>query len=122
MSFIATDWLNTETIKRPPTLVVVPRTSKGGKDSLSIDIKYVDFTGMQDVPLVYPEAECYIVPPYKHLAYITVYSPKSELDIYAIRGKSLKTVTLRFYFVGTFLSLFVYPMKTINRNRSRKKF
>ena len=73
-------------------MVVVPRG--GDFQGIAIDIKYVDFTGVQDIPFVYPKAECYIVPPYKHVMYATVYSPSTTVDVYAIKGKRKKQRTL----------------------------
>ena len=82
---ITKDWLNTETTKMPPVLIVVPRAPKS-QDFL-LDIKYTDFTGIQDIPNGYPAAECYIIPPYKHLMHVAMYSPNVPLDVYALRGK-----------------------------------
>lgn len=80
------DFLTTEGIKRPPTVVIVPRNKKW--DKLLVDVKYVDFTGSLDVPEGYPEAECYIIPPYKPLLYISVQSENNAIvDIYTLRGK-----------------------------------
>lgn len=84
---IGDDWLNTETAKRPPTLVIVP--SKYGPKTI-VDIKYTDFSGIQDIPNNYPRAECYIVPPYKEVMYISMYSPSNPISVYAIRGNKLK--------------------------------
>lgn len=78
------DWLNTETIKRPPTLVIIPPKNK--THDYIVDIKYADFTGIHDISSSYAKAECYIVPPYKPLMYVSLYSPESVADIYAIRG------------------------------------
>ena len=82
---VTKDWLNTETIKRPPTLVVVPQKNTD-KDFL-LDIKYADFTGIQDIPNKYPKADCYIIPPYKPLMYVALSSPDMVTNIYALRGK-----------------------------------
>lgn len=82
---IGKDWLNTETAQRPPTLVIVP--SKYGPKTI-IDIKYTDFSGIQDIPYNYPQAECYIVPPYKEVMYISMFSPTNPVNVYAIRGKN----------------------------------
>lgn len=82
---VSRDFLNTETIKRPPTLVIVPPSSDHKK--FLLDIKYADFTGIQDIPNGYPDAECYIIPPYKPLMYVALYSPEMITDIYALRGK-----------------------------------
>ena len=81
---ISYDWLNTETIKRPPTLVIVPPKNK--THEYLVDIKYADFTTIQDISRTYPRAECYIVPPYKPLMYVAMYSPSSATNVYAIRG------------------------------------
>ena len=79
------DWLNTETIREPATLVVVPKSGKGKSDFM-VDVKYMDFTGIEDVPYGYPEARCYIIPPYKPVMYTALYSPTEEVDVFAIRG------------------------------------
>ena len=78
------DWLSADTIREPATLVIVPK--KKGKGGYMVDVKYMDFTGIEDVPYGYPEAECYIVPPYKPLMYTALYSPTEEVDVFAIRG------------------------------------
>ena len=79
------DWLNTETIKRPPTIVVFPQ--KNSDKEFLFDLKYADFTGIQDVPNRYPKAECYIIPPYKPLMYVALCSPNTTTNVYALRGK-----------------------------------
>lgn len=81
---VSTDWLNTETIQRPPTLLILPKSRT--KKHTIIDIKYTDFSGIQDVPNSYPRADCYIVPPYKNVMYVSIYSPTNLVDVYAIRG------------------------------------
>lgn len=79
------DFLDTEQIKKPPTLVVVPK-GKNLNDFI-VDIRYTDFTGALDIPKGYPKAECYIVPPYKPLLYVGFQSDKDiKVDIYALRG------------------------------------
>lgn len=84
---ISADFLNTETMRRPPTLVIIPPRNKSLK--FLVDIKYADFSGIQDIPNGYPEAECYIVPPYKPLMYVALYSPIEPTNIYALRGNYL---------------------------------
>ena len=79
------DWLSPETIREPATLVVVPKNGKG-KNEFMVDVKYMDFTGIEDVPYGYPEAKCYIIPPYKPVMYTALYSPTEEVDVFAIRG------------------------------------
>ena len=96
---ISDDWLNTETIKRPPTLVIVPSKNKTYK--YFADIKYADFTGIQDISSTYPKAECYIVPPYKPLMYVALRSFKEITDVYAIRG-----TTNIFSYFSIFLFIF----------------
>lgn len=88
---ISTDWLNTETIQKPPTLVIV--LPKNKTLDLLIDIKYADFTGIQDIPNGYPDAECFIIPPYKPLMYVALHSSDMVTNIYALRGIS------KFYFI-----------------------
>lgn len=82
---ISMDWLNTETIKSPPTLVIVPPPGKSR--NFLLDIKYADFTVVQDIPNGYPEADCYIIPPYKPFMYASLYSHNMTTNIYALRGK-----------------------------------
>lgn len=65
-------------------LVIVP--PKGENRNFLLDVKYADFTGIQDIPNGYPEAECYIVPPYKPLIYVALHSPDKVTNIYAFRG------------------------------------
>lgn len=80
------DFLNTEEIQKPPTVVIFPPKDKRG--DFIIDIKYADFAGSLDIPRGYPDAECYIVPPYKPLLYIatrTMHSP--PIEIFVLRGK-----------------------------------
>lgn len=51
------------------------------------------------MPEGYPEAECYIIPPYKPLLYISVQSESNAvLDIYTLRGEFI------------FLSQFVFTL------------
>lgn len=83
---ISTDWLNTDTIQKPPTLVIV--LPKNKNLDLLIDIKYADFTGIQDIQNGYPDAECYIIPPYKPLMYVALRSFSATTNVYALRGIS----------------------------------
>ena len=79
------DSLTTEKMQRPPTVVVVPRV-KSNQNYL-VDVKYADFTGTLDIPNGYPEAECYIVPPYKPLLYIGTRVDKNTfVDVYTLSG------------------------------------
>ena len=82
------DWLNTETAKRPPVLVVVPQEPQ--TQNFLLDVKYTDFSGIQDIPYDYPRAKCFIVPPFKPLMYTSLFSPSKSLDIYALRGTAKK--------------------------------
>ena len=77
------DWLNTETIKKPPTIVI---TRESLNETFLMDIRYADFSVVLDIPNGYPESECYIVPPYKPLSYISFYPYNASIDIHALRG------------------------------------
>ena len=79
------DFLNTESIKRPPMLVIIPDDTNNQK--FLIDVKYTDFTGTLDIPVGYPNAECYIVPPYKPLMYVAMITDGQKISVYALRGK-----------------------------------
>lgn len=79
--------LNTEEIRRPPTIVIVPQDAS--KQNFTIDIRYADFTTTIDVPVGYSKAECYIVPPYKPLLYVGIQpGVDAYVNVYAIRGKN----------------------------------
>ena len=82
--FHTSDWLNTETIKRPPTILIIP--DDPSSQNFVLDIKYTDFTGVLDIPNGYPRSECYIIPPYKPYMHATLYSPNASVRIYALRG------------------------------------
>ena len=72
----------------PPVLSVAPRVPM--LQDFLLDIKYTDFTGIQDILNGYPAAECYIIPPYKPLMHVAMYSPSVPLDVYALGGKKVK--------------------------------
>ena len=79
------DVINTEKIKRPPTIVVFPKN----KTILNfiVDVTYADFTATLDVPTWSPKAECYIIPPYKPVMHIGHKKDKgADFDIYVLRG------------------------------------
>lgn len=79
------DFLNTENILRPPTVVIVPR-NKSAQNFIA-DVRYADCTSTLDVPVGYSSAECYIVPPYKPITYIGVQADEdSFVDVYTLRG------------------------------------
>lgn len=86
---ITNDFLNTETTKRPPTLVIVPRNKS--TEEFLVDVKYSDFTGVLDIPKGYPKVECYIVPPYKHLMHVSMHLGNQHLSVYVLRGKTRTT-------------------------------
>ena len=88
---VTDDFLNTEKTKRPPTLVIIPR-NKSNEEFL-VDVKYSDFTGVLDIPKGYPKAECYIVPPYKHLMHVSMHLGNQRLSVYALRGKKQRRHT-----------------------------
>ena len=79
------DFLNTEKMKRPPTLVVIPGDAKN--QTFLSDVRYTDFTSALDIPVGYPSAECYIVPPYKPLMYVGMIAGGKNISVYALRGK-----------------------------------
>lgn len=81
------DFLNTESILKPPTVVIVPR-NKSSQNFIA-DARYADFTSALDTPVGYSNAECYIVPPYKPVMYVGLQAEKdSFIDIYLLRGNN----------------------------------
>lgn len=90
------DLLNTETIREPATIVIIPRNKE--KQDFIIDVRYVDFTSAIDIPVGYSSSECYIVPPYKPLLYVGI-QPEidSYVDVYAIRGKKMIACQVLFH-------------------------
>lgn len=83
------DWTSPSTIREPATLIVVPKNPKS--QDFMLDVKYVDYTGIEDIPYGYPASPCYILPPYKPLMYTAMHSPSEEVDVYALRGITIKT-------------------------------
>ena len=88
------DFLNTEKIRKPATIVIVPR-NKEKQDFLS-DIRYVDFTAALDIPNGYTRSDCYIIPPYKPLLYVGLQAKNDTgMDVYAIRGTIHTRITIQ---------------------------
>ena len=69
--------------------------------NLLLDIKYADFSGIQDIPNACPRADCYIVPPYKPLMYTALHSPRVGTNIYAFRGIK-QTYKQAYYIIYTY--------------------
>lgn len=70
----------------PPTVVIIP---KDPYKPFIVDVNYVDFSGVLDIPHGYPVAPCYVVPPYKPLVY-TVLQSYSPVTVLSFRGKTIK--------------------------------
>lgn len=83
-TYFPKDWLNTETAKKPPTIVII---RKNVSEPFILDVAYADFSGVRDVPNEYSQSKCYVIPSYKPLAYISLYPRNSNVDIYAIRSE-----------------------------------
>lgn len=82
-----TDFLNTEEVRKPPTIVIVPRNKS--TQNFLVDVRYVDFTSTLDIPIEYSNDDCYIVPPYKPIVYVGLQADMdSFVDIYALRGRN----------------------------------
>ena len=93
------DWLNTETIRKPPTIVI---TRESLSNTFLIDIRYADFSVVLDIPDGYPESKCYIIPPYKPLSYITFHPYNANISVYALRGNSTQLPSFHFVFNSSY--------------------
>lgn len=83
----------------PPTIVAIPENPY---DSFILDVNYVDFSGVLDIPNGYPVAPCYVVPPYKPLVYTVLHS-NSNVTVLAYRG-----MAILFFIVSCFHVQHVY--------------
>ena len=94
------DWLNTEAIKKPPTIVI---TRESLSNTFLMDIRYADFSAVLDIPNGYPKSKCYIVPQYKPLSYISFHPYNAKVSVYALRGNLIQLPLLHFVFHSSFL-------------------
>ena len=96
------DWLNTEAMKKPPTIVI---TRESLSNTFLMDIRYADFSAVLDIPNGYPKSKCYIVPPYKPLSYISFHPHNAKVSVYALRGNLIQLPSSTLFSVHPFCFL-----------------